>query len=96
MLEKIGAQADFLKVGDFKSAIEPYTRTTMSESSRKQMESMLDDFYEKSISLVKELLEQSTYALSREEGEAVEFALDFSSSETGVLSHSNRLGFALA
>lgn len=49
MLEKIGAQADFLKVGDFKSAIEPYTRTTMSESSRKQMESMLDDFYEKSI-----------------------------------------------
>ena len=37
------------------------------------------DFYEKSISLVKELLEQSTYALSREEGEAVEFALDFSS-----------------
>jgi len=49
MLEKIGAQADFLKVGDFKSAIEPYTRTTMSDSSRKQMESMLDDFYEKSI-----------------------------------------------
>lgn len=49
MLDKIGAQADFLKVGDFKSAIEPYTRTTMSESSRKQMESMLDDFYDKSI-----------------------------------------------
>lgn len=49
MLEKIGAQADFLRVGDFKSAVEPYTRTTMSESSRKQMESVLDDFYEKSV-----------------------------------------------
>lgn len=49
LLDKIGAQADFLKMGDFKSAVEPYTRTSMSESSRKQLETVLDDFFHQSI-----------------------------------------------
>ena len=49
LMDKIGAQADFLKMGDFKSAVEPYTRTSMSESSRKQLETVLDDFFHQSI-----------------------------------------------
>ncbi|MSR30415.1 MAG: signal peptide peptidase SppA [Gemmataceae bacterium] len=49
LLDLVGASAEFLKMGDFKSAVEPYTRTSMSESSRKQMESMLDDYFDYSI-----------------------------------------------
>ncbi len=32
LLEKIGVQADFLQVGDFKGAAEPYVRSEMSPS----------------------------------------------------------------
>ncbi len=66
MLDKIGAQADFLKVGDFKAAIEPYTRTTMSEANRKQLEFVLDDFYEKSI-VARVQIERTAKKLSLEQ-----------------------------
>jgi protease-4 len=49
LFDKIGVKADMVKMGDFKSAVEPYTRTSMSKESRQQLESMLDDFYAKSI-----------------------------------------------
>lgn len=53
LFDLIGVRADMLKVGDFKSAVEPYTRSNLSEPARKQLESMLDDFY--SIALVKRI-----------------------------------------
>jgi protease IV len=47
--EKFHLQADFLQMGDFKGAAEPYMRNSMSPQFRKQFESVIDDFYEKSL-----------------------------------------------
>jgi protease-4 len=47
--EKIHLQADFLQMGDYKGAAEPYMRSSMSPQFRKQFESVIDDFYEKSL-----------------------------------------------
>jgi protease-4 len=49
LFDKIGVQADMLRMGDAKSAAEPFISTKMSEASRKQLEGVLDDYYEKSI-----------------------------------------------
>jgi protease-4 len=47
--EKFHLQADFLQMGDFKGAAEPFMRSSMSPQFRKQFESVIDDFYEKSL-----------------------------------------------
>jgi protease-4 len=47
LFEKIGVQADFLQMGDFKGAAEPYIRSSLSEPNRKQLSGLLDDNYEK-------------------------------------------------
>lgn len=47
LFEKVGVKADMLQMGDFKGAAEPYTRANMSPQLRKQMESLLDDQFEK-------------------------------------------------
>jgi protease-4 len=47
--EKIHLQADFLQMGDYKGAAEPYMRSSMSPQFRKQLETVIDDFYEKSM-----------------------------------------------
>nr|WKN40253.1 signal peptide peptidase SppA [Tunicatimonas sp. TK19036] len=44
-LDKIGIEPEIFRVGDFKSAIEPFTRTTMSDSSRLQTQSFLNSIY---------------------------------------------------
>jgi protease-4 len=49
LLAKLGVQADFLHMGDFKSAAEPFTRDSLSEPNRKQLTAMLDDFYDHQI-----------------------------------------------
>src|SRR5262249_24346796 len=49
MFEKLGIKADMLQMGEAKSAAEPFTRTKLSEASRKQLEGVVDDFYEKGI-----------------------------------------------
>jgi protease-4 len=49
LFDKIGVQADMVRMGDFKSAVEPYTRSSMSKESRQQLESVLDDFYGQSV-----------------------------------------------
>lgn len=48
LLENIYLKADVLQVGDFKGAAEPFVRTEMSPEVKKQLESVLDDFYDKS------------------------------------------------
>lgn len=45
LFDKIGVKADILRVGEFKSAAEPYSRTEMSPEFRKEMEEILDDRY---------------------------------------------------
>lgn len=49
LFEKIGVKADMLQMGDFKAAAEPFMRDSMSKSARKQLSSVLDDYYEKSL-----------------------------------------------
>jgi protease IV len=44
-LDKIGVDAQVFKVGDFKSAVEPFTRTSMSDSSRLQTREYLENLY---------------------------------------------------
>ena len=41
LFDKIGVEMQILKVGTFKSAVEPYFRTSMSEADRKQTEQYL-------------------------------------------------------
>jgi protease-4 len=49
LFEMVGIQADFVMMGDFKSAAEPYLRTKLSDANRKQITEMIDDFYENEI-----------------------------------------------
>lgn len=44
-LEKLGIQPQIFKVGEFKSAVEPFIRESMSEASREQTESFLSSLY---------------------------------------------------
>jgi protease-4 len=46
LFEKLGLHADMIQMGDFKGAAEPFTRSSMSPEFRKQLESVLDDYYE--------------------------------------------------
>ncbi len=52
LFDKLDVKAEMLRVGEFKSAAEPYTRTEMSEPFRRQMEEMLDDYYRQLTELV--------------------------------------------
>jgi len=45
VLEKIGVEMQILKVGTFKSAVEPFFRTSMSDADRKQTEEYLDGIW---------------------------------------------------
>ena len=45
IFEKLGIRAEFMQVGNFKGAAEPYTRSEMSPEFRKQFESVLDDYF---------------------------------------------------
>src|SRR5262249_42206290 len=49
LFDKIGIKADMLQMGDAKTAAEPFTRTKLSDASRKQLEGVIDDYYQKSI-----------------------------------------------
>jgi protease-4 len=45
LLDKVGVRAQFVQIGQFKGAAEPFTRESMSEPFRQSMEVLLDDFY---------------------------------------------------
>lgn len=45
ILDKLGIDIQVIRVGDFKSAVEPYTRTAMSDSARIQYQRLLDDMW---------------------------------------------------
>ena len=46
MLEKIGVKMQVFKVGHYKSAVEPFTSTQMSDSNREQITSYLNDIWD--------------------------------------------------
>lgn len=45
LFDKLDVRAETLRVGEFKSAGEPYSRSEMSPEFRKEMEEVLDDYY---------------------------------------------------
>ena len=52
LFEMFDVKADMLRVGAFKSAAEPYTRSEMSPEFRKEMEEILDDYYATMVSQI--------------------------------------------
>ncbi len=52
LLDKLGIQADFIQIGDFKGASEPMTRTSMSPEFRKQYEEVINDYYEQIVQTI--------------------------------------------
>lgn len=46
MLDKLGIEPEIFKVGDYKSAVETFTRTDMSEESRIQVNSFINSIYD--------------------------------------------------
>ncbi len=65
LLETLDIKADMLRVGAFKSAAEPYTRTEMSDEFREEMESILDDYYETMVSQIATSRKLSNDTVSR-------------------------------
>ncbi len=54
LFDLLGIKADMMAVGEFKSAGEPFTRTSMSPAFRKEMEELLDDLYGIMVSMIAE------------------------------------------
>ena len=46
LMEKVGVEMQILKVGTFKSAVEPYFRTSMSDADRLQTKQFIDGIWE--------------------------------------------------
>lgn len=53
-LEKLGIQAEIVKVGKFKSAVEPFIATEMSDANRDQVKKYLDSSWETLIQAISE------------------------------------------
>ncbi|MFO0842188.1 MAG: signal peptide peptidase SppA [Gemmataceae bacterium] len=74
LLEKVGVKADFLTMGDFKSAAEPFTRDSLSDANRQQLTAIIDDTFQHDIvgriatarklspDRVKELIDQGPFS----------------------------------
>lgn len=52
LFDMIGVKAEMLRVGEYKSAAESYTRTKMSPEFRQEMEEILDDRYKQLIDTI--------------------------------------------
>ncbi|MCK6526417.1 signal peptide peptidase SppA [Myxococcota bacterium] len=46
-LDKLGVEAEYARIGKYKSAVEPMTREGMSEANREMMESLASDLFER-------------------------------------------------
>ncbi|MBK7142449.1 MAG: S49 family peptidase [bacterium] len=49
-LEKLGVKVDMVRIGDYKSAVEPWTQTASSEQNRAQVNRLLDELYDQFVS----------------------------------------------
>jgi protease IV len=52
LLAKVGVEADFIHIGDYKGAAEPLTREKFSEPVRENMTSLIDDLYDDMITTI--------------------------------------------
>lgn len=54
LFDKLDLKPDMLRVGEFKSAAEPFQRTEMSPEFREEMEAILDDYFRLMVQMVME------------------------------------------
>ncbi|WP_157605459.1 signal peptide peptidase SppA [Schlesneria paludicola] len=54
LFDMLAIQPEMLRVGEFKSAAEPYSRSEMSPAFREEMEAILDDYYRQIVEMVAE------------------------------------------
>ena len=52
LFDMLSIQPEMLRVGEFKSAAEPYSRTEMSPAFREEMEAIIDDYYRQIVEMV--------------------------------------------
>jgi len=52
LFDMLSIQPQMLRVGEFKSAAEPYSRSEMSPAFREEMEAILDDYYRQIVEMV--------------------------------------------
>ena len=52
LFDKIGVQPQMLRVGEYKAAAEPYSRTEMSPEFREEMEAILESYYRQMVSTI--------------------------------------------
>jgi len=52
LLDKVGARADVVAVGQYKDAMEMFTETEMSESTREMLTSLVDDLTSQAVAMV--------------------------------------------
>ena len=52
LLAKVGIEADFIHIGDYKGAAEPYTREKFSDPVRENMTSLIDDLYDDMVTTI--------------------------------------------
>ena len=54
VLDNLGVEAEFTRLGAYKTAVETYTRTSMSEPSREQMDALADSLYDDLVAAIAE------------------------------------------
>lgn len=60
LLSTLGVEADIEAVGEYKSAMEPFTRTTLSDAARENLESLVDGLYRSLVQAIAEPRRRST------------------------------------
>ncbi len=54
LFDKLDIKPDVLRIGEYKSAAEPFTRTEMSDAFREEMQAMLDDYFDQIVTITAE------------------------------------------
>ena len=52
LLTKLGVEADFIHIGDYKGYAEPYTREKFSEPVRENMTTLIDGLYDEMVTTI--------------------------------------------
>ncbi|MDA1192743.1 MAG: signal peptide peptidase SppA [Candidatus Poribacteria bacterium] len=52
LFDKVGVQAEMLRAGAYKSAVEPFTRTELSDEAREMVNRLLDDQYDQMVTQI--------------------------------------------
>ncbi len=63
-LSKVGVEMQVVKVGTFKSAVEPYIRTNMSEANKKQVRTFIGGIWKQTLSAISKDRKISTHKLN--------------------------------